>query len=211
MRRRWCPASVKKISLQRQPDAADRAAAFISLRSSKRIAVVVLSAGRVHRPYRHHALCHHWQMHFTEDDMTIAIRKPALGPAAATFIAKDLKMFIDGKWVSAKSGKTFTVEDPTTEETIARVPAGDKADIRLAVGASRLRIRSLVPPLAGTAVSVRLAPGRSSGAACRRACPARGLCLSGCGMAAVADGQNLSPTISSLLAQSALARSGSRA
>jgi len=74
--------------------------------------------------------------------MTIAIRKPALGPAAATFMAKELKMLIDGKWVGAKSGKTFTVEDPATEETIAQVPAGDKADIDLAVGAARRALES---------------------------------------------------------------------
>ena len=44
---------------------------------------------------------------------------------------------IDGKWVPAKSGETFPVEDPATEETIAHVPAGDKADIDLAVAAAR--------------------------------------------------------------------------
>src|SRR6202046_4424845 len=44
---------------------------------------------------------------------------------------------IDGKWVEAKSGKTFEVEDPATQEIIARVPAGDKADIDLAVKAAR--------------------------------------------------------------------------
>ena len=47
------------------------------------------------------------------------------------------QLFIDGKWVAAKSGKTFPVEDPATEETIAHVPAGEKADIDLAVAAAR--------------------------------------------------------------------------
>ena len=46
-------------------------------------------------------------------------------------------MLIDGKWVEAKSGKTFEVEDPATQEIIAHVPAGDKADIDLAVKAAR--------------------------------------------------------------------------
>ena len=65
--------------------------------------------------------------------MNIAVRKPMLGSAAAAFIAKDLKLLIDGKWVAAKSGKTFAVEDPATEEVIAHVPAGDKADIDAAL------------------------------------------------------------------------------
>jgi phenylacetaldehyde dehydrogenase len=69
--------------------------------------------------------------------MTVAIQRPPLGSAAETFLAKELKLFIDGKWVAAKSGKTFPVEDPATEETIAHAPAGDKADIDLAVAAAR--------------------------------------------------------------------------
>ena len=69
--------------------------------------------------------------------MTIAIRKPALGSAATAFLAKKHQMLIDGKWVDARSGQTFAVEDPATEEVIAHAPAGDKADIDLAVAAAR--------------------------------------------------------------------------
>lgn len=69
--------------------------------------------------------------------MTITIQRPSLSSAAETFLAKEHKLFIDGKWVAAKSGKTFPVEDPATEETIAHVPAGEKADIDLAVAAAR--------------------------------------------------------------------------
>ncbi|OCC05871.1 betaine-aldehyde dehydrogenase [Labrys sp. WJW] len=69
--------------------------------------------------------------------MNIAIRKPSLGSAATAFLAKRHKLLIDGEWVDARSGKTFTVEDPATEEKIAEVPAGDKADIDLAVAAAR--------------------------------------------------------------------------
>src|SRR5580698_1511091 len=69
--------------------------------------------------------------------MTVAIQRPALSSAAATFLAKELKLLINGKWVAARSGKTFPVEDPATEETIAHAPAGDKADIDLAVAAAR--------------------------------------------------------------------------
>ncbi len=69
--------------------------------------------------------------------MTVAVSKPALGKDAQSFLAKKHRMLIDGKWVEAKSGQTFPVEDPATQETIGQVPAGDKADIDLAVAAAR--------------------------------------------------------------------------
>ena len=69
--------------------------------------------------------------------MNVAITKPNLGKDSKAFLEKEHKLLIDGKWVAAKSGKTFPVEDPATEETIAHVPAGDKADIDLAVAAAR--------------------------------------------------------------------------
>jgi phenylacetaldehyde dehydrogenase len=72
-----------------------------------------------------------------EDDMTIAIEKPALSSAVAKFLEKEHRLLIDGKWVGAQSGKPFPVEDPATEEPIAHVPASDKADIDLAVAAAR--------------------------------------------------------------------------
>jgi phenylacetaldehyde dehydrogenase len=74
--------------------------------------------------------------------MTIAIRKPSLGSAATAFLSKHHKLLIDGKWVDAKSGKTFPVEDPATEEVIANVPAGEKADIDAAVAAARRAFES---------------------------------------------------------------------
>jgi phenylacetaldehyde dehydrogenase len=74
--------------------------------------------------------------------MTIAIRKPSLGSAATAFLAKPHKLLIDGKWVDAQSGKTFEVEDPATQEIIAHVPAGDKADIDAAVAAARRAFES---------------------------------------------------------------------
>src|ERR1043165_4652902 len=74
--------------------------------------------------------------------MTITLEKPSLSQAAEKFLAKEHKLFIDGKWVTAASGKTFPVEDPATEEIIAHVPAGDKADIDLAVAAARRAFES---------------------------------------------------------------------
>jgi phenylacetaldehyde dehydrogenase len=74
--------------------------------------------------------------------MTLTIEKPALSSKLQAFLAKDLKLFIDGKWVAAQAGKTFAVEDPATEEIIAHVPAGEKADIDLAVAAARRAFES---------------------------------------------------------------------
>ncbi len=74
--------------------------------------------------------------------MTVAIKKPTLSPAAASFLTKELKMLIDGKWVAAQNGKTFPVEDPATQEIVAHVPEGTKADIDLAVKAARKAFES---------------------------------------------------------------------
>jgi phenylacetaldehyde dehydrogenase len=46
-------------------------------------------------------------------------------------------MLIDGQWVDAASGETFTTLDPATEAPLAEVPAGDKGDIDRAVRAAR--------------------------------------------------------------------------
>src|SRR5271168_910634 len=75
--------------------------------------------------------------------MSAIIRKPMLSVAASTFLARQHKMLIDGRWVEARSGKTFPVEDPATEEKIADVPAGEKEDVDLAVVAAR---RALAGP-----------------------------------------------------------------
>ncbi|XP_066312078.1 aldehyde dehydrogenase family 2 member C4-like [Miscanthus floridulus] len=47
------------------------------------------------------------------------------------------KLFIDGKFVDAVSGKTFETRDPRTGEVIATIAEGDKADVDLAVKAAR--------------------------------------------------------------------------
>ena len=52
------------------------------------------------------------------------------------------KMLIDGKWVPAASGKTFTTFDPATEEPLAEVAAGDKEDVDRAVRAARRAFES---------------------------------------------------------------------
>jgi len=47
------------------------------------------------------------------------------------------QLFIDGKWVDAQSGKTFTTPNPATGEPLAVVAEADKADIDNAVAAAR--------------------------------------------------------------------------
>ena len=46
------------------------------------------------------------------------------------------QMYINGRFVDAQNGKTFEVYDPSTEEAIAAVPAGDARDIDAAVRAA---------------------------------------------------------------------------
>ncbi len=47
------------------------------------------------------------------------------------------KLLIGGKWVPAKSGKTFETINPANEEVLALVAEGDKADVDEAVKAAR--------------------------------------------------------------------------
>ncbi len=47
------------------------------------------------------------------------------------------QLMIDGKWVDAESGKTFTTPNPATGEILAEVAEGDRADIDKAVAAAR--------------------------------------------------------------------------
>jgi hypothetical protein len=47
------------------------------------------------------------------------------------------KLLIGGKWVAAKSGKTFESINPANEEVLALVAEGDKADVDEAVKAAR--------------------------------------------------------------------------
>lgn len=49
------------------------------------------------------------------------------------------QLYINGQWIGAKSGKTFPVYDPATEEVIAHVPDGNSDDVSRAVAAARSR------------------------------------------------------------------------
>jgi betaine-aldehyde dehydrogenase len=57
------------------------------------------------------------------------------GKAPTSQVAR-YQMYIDGKFVDARSGKTFDVYDPATEAVIATCPAGDAQDVDLAARAA---------------------------------------------------------------------------
>src|SRR5580692_11375134 len=53
------------------------------------------------------------------------------------FISQPRKVLIGGRWVGAKSGKTFEVFNPATGQRIADAAACEKADVDAAVAAAR--------------------------------------------------------------------------
>ena len=76
-----------------------------------------------------------------EDNMSLAEVKELKSPVKKWVTIKK-QLFINGKWVDAKSGKTFEVENPATEDIVANVAEGDKADIDEAVKAARKAFES---------------------------------------------------------------------
>jgi len=56
---------------------------------------------------------------------------------ADSFVHAQHKLLIDGEWVEAASGETFTSINPATEETLAEVAHGQAEDIDRAVRAAR--------------------------------------------------------------------------
>jgi acyl-CoA reductase-like NAD-dependent aldehyde dehydrogenase len=54
---------------------------------------------------------------------------------------KQYKMWINGKFVNAASGKTYPVYNPATEELITQLPLGDKEEVDEAVAAARNAFR----------------------------------------------------------------------
>ncbi|TIM07524.1 MAG: aldehyde dehydrogenase family protein [Mesorhizobium sp.] len=59
----------------------------------------------------------------------VALRRPIDG--------RHRKMFVDGAWVDARSGRTMETRNPATGAVIATVPRGDRHDVELAVAAAR--------------------------------------------------------------------------
>jgi phenylacetaldehyde dehydrogenase len=69
--------------------------------------------------------------------MATTVSAPQIHSRVQEFIAKPRKMFIDGKWVEAASGKMFPTYNPATGEVMAQVAEGDREDINRAVKAAR--------------------------------------------------------------------------
>jgi phenylacetaldehyde dehydrogenase len=67
----------------------------------------------------------------------IGDRKLQLSDKVSRQLGEPRRLLIGGKWVAAKSGKTFDVEDPGTGAKVAEAAAGDKADVDAAVAAAR--------------------------------------------------------------------------
>jgi len=61
----------------------------------------------------------------------------AKNSAALAFLRAPKQLLIGGKWVPAKSGKTFETINPSNEEVLALIAEGDKADVDAAVKAAR--------------------------------------------------------------------------
>ncbi|MBL8829276.1 MAG: aldehyde dehydrogenase family protein, partial [Planctomycetaceae bacterium] len=61
----------------------------------------------------------------------------ATAPSIKQPQVRHTECFIGGRWQPSQSGKTFETINPATEEVIAQVAEGDKADIDLAVKAAR--------------------------------------------------------------------------
>ena len=62
---------------------------------------------------------------------------PAEAPSVPSY-----RQYIDGAWVEADSGSAYPIANPSTEETVAEVPAGGAADARRAIAAARRSFES---------------------------------------------------------------------
>ncbi|HEV7715203.1 MAG TPA: aldehyde dehydrogenase family protein, partial [Steroidobacteraceae bacterium] len=68
--------------------------------------------------------------------------QPDANHLTASFLGTPHKLFINGEWVAAQSGKTFDVINPATGQVIAKAAAGDAADVDAAVKAARKAFES---------------------------------------------------------------------
>ena len=62
---------------------------------------------------------------------------PAPESTAIVKIKSEYGLFINGKFVPAKGGKTFTTINPATEETLTKVAFAAPSDVDKAVAAAR--------------------------------------------------------------------------
>ncbi len=83
-------------------------------------------------------------------------------PAVSQFLsAQPLKLFIGGRWVDSRSGETFETLDPGNGTVLARIAAGDAADVELAVADAHAAFRrsgwATMPPNDRAVILHRLA------------------------------------------------------
>ena len=69
--------------------------------------------------------------------MNAQVQMTPLDSTVESFIRKPRQVLIDGRWVPARSGKTFEVYDPSSGAEIAKVAACEKGDVDAAVAAAR--------------------------------------------------------------------------
>ena len=89
--------------------------------------------------------------------MATALTSPELEDKVTSFIKKERKMLINGKWVEAASGKTFPSYNPASGEVMARIAEGDREDVDRAVKAARAAFetgpwRKMTPSERGRAI-----------------------------------------------------------
>ena len=49
---------------------------------------------------------------------------------------RDCKMYVNGEWVDAQDGEAYEDLNPYTGDVFAKVPAGKRGDVKLAVDAA---------------------------------------------------------------------------
>lgn len=69
--------------------------------------------------------------------MSTSAAIPETLPSITSFLGEKHGLLIGGRWLPAASGETFAVENPATEDSIARVAKGGSSDIDQAVKAAR--------------------------------------------------------------------------
>src|ERR1019366_1298607 len=74
--------------------------------------------------------------------MSTAVSTVQMHNHVQEFVSSPRKMFIDGKWVEAASGKTFPTYNPATGDDLAQIAEGDREDIDRAVKAARRAFES---------------------------------------------------------------------
>jgi phenylacetaldehyde dehydrogenase len=72
-----------------------------------------------------------------EEPMDTIALDSRLSKPTADFLSHHRKLLIDGEWVAAASGKTFSVYNPATGTVLAQVAEADKEDVDRAVKAAR--------------------------------------------------------------------------